>query len=138
MNDATYDLLWSIKDDPTDYVFTYVAARTDPRKKLVKGQRYRITDAGLKTAMRRKTAAAGVENFRFHDTRHTAATRVLRKSNLRVVQELLGHADVATTTKYAHAMKEDVRAALNAASPVKSPVQPVVSDDKLLKENGNG
>jgi integrase len=138
MNDATYDLLWSIKDDPTDYVFTYVAARTDPRKKLVKGQRYRITDAGLKTAMRRKTAAAGVENFRFHDTRHTAATRVLRKSNLRVVQELLGHADVATTTKYAHAMKEDVRAALNAASPVKSPVQPVVSDDKPLKENGNG
>jgi len=133
MNDATYALLWSIKDTPTEYVFTYVAARSDARKRLVKGQSYRITDAGLRTAMRRKTEAAGVDNFRFHDTRHTAATRVLRKSNLRVVQELLGHADVATTTKYAHAMKEDVRAALNAASPAKSPVTTSGDDAKMLE-----
>lgn len=132
MNDATYALLWSIKDQPTDHVFTYQAARTDARKGIVKGTRYPITDAGLRTAMRRRTTDAGVENFRFHDTRHTAATRVLRKSNLRVVQELLGHSDVATTTKYAHAMKEDVRAALNAASPVKSPVTAIVEDAKLL------
>jgi integrase len=136
MNEATYDLLWAIKDDPTEYVFTYEAGRTDPRKRLVKGQRYRITDAGLRSAMRRQTKAAGVDNFRFHDIRHTTATRVLRKSNLRVVQELLGHSDVATTTKYAHAMKEDVRAALNAASPVKSPVQPESGDGKVLPDKG--
>jgi integrase len=135
MNDATYALLWELKDDPTEYVFTYAAARTDARKGLVKGQRYPITDAGLRTAMRRATKAAGVENFRFHDTRHTAATRVLRKSNMRVVQDLLGHADIATTAKYAHAMKEDVRAALNAASPVKSPVPDSAEGAKLLSEN---
>lgn len=135
MNDATYALLWSLKDDPTEYVFTYIAARHDARMKRVKGQRYRITDAGLKTAMRRKTAAAGVENFTFHDTRHTAATRVLRKSNMKVVQELLGHADIATTARYAHAMKEDVRAALNAASPAKSPVTHADDDGKLLGHN---
>jgi len=135
MNDATYALLWSLKDDPTEYVFTYAAARTDARKRIIKGHRYRITDAGLRTAMRRRTIDAGVENFRFHDTRHTAATRVLRKSNLRVVQELLGHSDVATTTKYAHAMKEDVRAALNAASPVKSPVTTTAEDVKVLEDN---
>jgi len=57
-----------------------------------------------------------VENFRFHDTRHTAATRVLRASNLKVAQRLLGHADIATTTKYAHALDDDIRAALNAAA----------------------
>lgn len=135
MNDATYALLWDLKDDPTDYVFTYAAARSDARKKLVKGQRYRITDAGLREAMRRATKAAGVENFRFHDTRHTAATRVLRKSNMKVVQELLGHADIATTARYAHAMKEDVRAALNAASPVKSPVTDHGDDAKVLGDN---
>lgn len=137
MNDATYALLWSLKDDPTEYVFTYVAARNDARKKLVKGERYPITDAGLRTAMRRMTVAAGVENFRFHDTRHTAATRVLRKSNMKVVQELLGHADIATTARYAHAMKEDVRAALNAASPVKSPVTHAEEEVKVLGENKN-
>lgn len=49
-------------------------------------------------------ARSGVKDFRFHDTRHTAATRVLRESNLRVVQTLLGHSDVKTTTKYPHAI----------------------------------
>jgi hypothetical protein len=87
----------------------------------VRGQRYPVTEAGLKTAMRRAVPKSGVTNFRFHDTRHTAATRVLRKSNLRVVQTLLGHSDVKTTTKYAHALKEDVRAALEAASTTESP-----------------
>ena len=136
MNDATFALLWRLRDTATDHVFTYVAARTDALKKIVKGKVYPITDAGLRTAMRRATKAAGVENFRFHDTRHTAATRVLRKSNIKVVQALLGHADIATTSKYAHAMKEDVRAALNAASPEESPVTATADDVKMLKELG--
>lgn len=137
MNDATYDLLWKLKDDPTEFVFTYVAARTDKHKQLVRGQRYPITDAGLRTAMRRVTEKAGVQNFRFHDIRHTAATRVLRKSNMRVVQTLLGHSDITTTAKYAHAMKEDVRAALNAASPVKSPVTTESQSVRVLNQNGD-
>ncbi len=61
-----------------------------------------------------------VSNFRFHDTRHTAATRILRVSNLRVAQKLLGHEDIKTTTKYAHAMVEDIRNGLDAMSPTES------------------
>ncbi|EHS52593.1 integrase family protein [Rhizobium sp. PDO1-076] len=53
--------------------------------------------------MLRAAPSAGVQSFRFHDTRHTTATRILRASNLKVTQRLLGHADIATTTKYAHA-----------------------------------
>lgn len=124
MSDEIHDLLWRQRGTPTPMVFTYEAARTDRRKRLVKGERYAITDAGLRTALRRALDGAGVENFRFHDMRHTAATRVLRASNLRVVQKLLGHAKVETTTKYAHAMQEDIRAALNAASPAKRPAKP--------------
>ncbi|TIX70864.1 MAG: hypothetical protein E5V25_09225, partial [Mesorhizobium sp.] len=85
-------------------------------RSLIKGNRYPLTEAGLKIAMRRAVPKSGVKNFRFHDTRHTAATRVLRKSNLKVVQDLLGHEDIKTTTKYAHAMKEDVLNAMEAAS----------------------
>lgn len=133
MSDETYQLLWSIKDHPSEFVFTYEAARTDSRKGLVKGMRYPITDAGLRTAMRRKTSLAGVVDFRFHDTRHTFATRVLRTSNLKVVKDLLGHSSIETTDKYAHAMTEDLRAALNAASPVKSPVGTNLDDAKALK-----
>jgi site-specific recombinase XerD len=57
--------------------------------------------------------AAGLDDFRLHDTRHTRATRLLRTSgNLKLVQQLLGHEDIATTAKYAHATVEDLRAAL--------------------------
>jgi integrase len=134
MSDEIYALLWGEKDRHKDKVFTYEALKARKQSGLVRGERYPLTEAGLKSAMRRAVPKAGVENFRFHDTRHTAATRVLRKSNLRVAQMLLGHSDVATTTKYAHALNEDIRAALNAASrPTNSPTETVGEADKHLK-----
>ncbi|MGV0878028.1 site-specific integrase [Martelella sp. FLE1502] len=135
MSQAIYDLLWSQKDHHPEIVFTYVARRTLKKRNLIKGRRYPLTEAGLKTAMRRAVPAAGVEDFRFHDTRHTAATRVLRKSNLRVAQRLLGHADIQTTTKYAHALDEDIRAALDAtSSPTRNPTEADGIRDNDLKK----
>lgn len=140
LGDKLYAQLWRLKDTPTEYVFTYVAQRTVKRglRLIERGKHYPLTDAGLRSAHRRAIARSGVPNFRPHDTRHTNATRTLRASNLRVVQSLLGHADVSTTAKYAHAMVEDVRAALNAASPVKSPVETPAADDKMLKDQEIG
>lgn len=116
MSQEIYDLLWRQKDHHPVKVFTYEALKTQKRYEIIRGKRYPMTEAGLKSKMRRAVASAGVKNFRFHDTRHTAATRVLRKSNLRVAQRLLGHANVATTAKYAHALDDDIRAALEATS----------------------
>lgn len=135
MSDAIYDLLWGEKDHHPEKVFTYVAQKTRKAEGLVRGTRYPVTESGLKSAMRRAVPKAGVDNFRFHDTRHTAATRVLRKSNLRVAQILLGHSDVKTTTKYAHALNEDIRAALNAASPTQIPTSDIIDEGKQLKGN---
>jgi integrase len=135
MSDEIFNLLWGEKDHHPEKVFTYVAQKTRKNDGLVKGLRYPMTDAGLKSAMRRAVPRAGVDNFRFHDTRHTAATRVLRKSNLRVAQLLLGHSDIATTTKYAHALNDDIRAALNAASrPTSSPTSDIENSGKPLKK----
>lgn len=116
MSQDVFDLLWRQKDFHPVKVFTYEAARTKKKEKLIKGERYALTEAGLKTAFRRAVANGGLADLRFHDLRHTAATRILRKSNLRVVQQLLGHSDIATTTKYAHAVDDDIRNAMEAVS----------------------
>ena len=53
--------------------------------------------------------------YRFHDNRHTAATRILRTSkNLKTAQKLLNHARITKTAKYAHALDEEVLEAMNA------------------------
>lgn len=118
MSQAIFEMLWAEQGNHSDKVFTFVAQRTLKHRgdKLIRGERYPLTESGLKSAMRRAVSRAGVVDFRFHDTRHTTATRVLRKSNLRVVQNLLGHTDISTTTKYAHAVHDDVREALEAIS----------------------
>ncbi len=46
---------------------------------------------------------AKIENFRFHDLRHTVATRMVEKGiPLPVVQEIMGHAKISTIMRYTH------------------------------------
>lgn len=120
MTQPVYDLLWGEKDNHPTAVFTYVVQATRKHLALVRGERRPITMEGFKTAWRRYKADCGVEDFRFHDTRHTAATRTLRSGNLKVVQQMLGHEDITTTAKYAHAMLDDMRTAMEAANSIPS------------------
>ncbi|OYR25856.1 tyrosine-type recombinase/integrase [Brucella pseudogrignonensis] len=136
MSQAIFDLLWDERNHHKEKVFTFVAKRTLRKPEYVRGERYPLTESGLKSAMRRAVSDAGVENFRFHDTRHTAATRILRASNLRVAQKLLGHTDIKTTTKYAHAMMEDVRSAMDAMSATEKASHYTAEDVKQLKNKG--
>jgi integrase len=114
------DILWPLQNHPTEYVFTYVAKATrvmrDGRP-VIRGERYAITYSGLASAWRRfGPSKAGIEDFRMHDLRHTTATRLGRggKANLKVIQRLLRHEDIATTVKYQHVFDEDVRDAMEA------------------------
>ena len=57
----------------------------------------------IKKAFRTALKKAGIENFVFHDLRHTFATRLIEKGvDIVVVKELLGHADISTTMIYTH------------------------------------
>lgn len=105
-------ILWPLRGHHPTHVFTYVAVRT--RNGRVKGSRYPITYSGVKTMWRRIRKAARVEDFRFHDFRHDLATKLLRTTgNLKIVQKALNHADIKTTTRYAHVQTDEVAEALS-------------------------
>ncbi len=71
----------------------------------------RLVDVKRKFDEARK--AAGIADFRFHDLRHTAATRLADAGvNVVVIAEILGHGDIRTTKRYSHAMDEAKREAV--------------------------
>jgi integrase len=59
-----------------------------------------LDSSALSKRYRRALQRAGLRRLRFDDLRHTFATRVIGKTDIRRVQEWMGHADVQTTIKY--------------------------------------
>ena len=88
------ETLWKILNNQkidNEYIFTNPDTKT--RYKDIK----KSWDNLLKDAK--------IENFRFHDLRHTVATRLVEKGiDLVVVKEILGHSKIETTIRYAHAV----------------------------------
>jgi HK97 family phage portal protein len=114
--------VWAERGRHPTWVFTYVAQRNwKPSRRapdgLIKGERYPVTYAGLTSHHRRAWVRAGVK-ARYHDLRHTAGMRTLRSTgNLKVTQKLLGHSDIATTSKfYVDALVDDVREAMETTA----------------------
>jgi integrase/recombinase XerC len=63
-------------------------------------------------------SAAGVDDVAPHALRHSAATHLLAGgSDLRSVQEVLGHANLGTTQRYTHVDPERLRAVFEQAFP---------------------
>jgi integrase len=115
ITDTIREILWQLRGHHAVMVFTYIAKRTRKKQNLVRGNRYPITYSGLKSAWKRIRADAGITDFRFHDYRHDFATKLLRETkNLKLVQKALNHADIKTTTKYAHVVDDEVAAGLDA------------------------
>jgi site-specific recombinase XerD len=74
------------------------------------GDRFRDPKVGFMRAIR----LAGIQQrLRFHDLRHTFATRPVRAGvDLITVQHLLGHAKISMTARYAHSLADDKIAAV--------------------------
>jgi integrase len=96
------------------FVFTYVCRKSRGKRRA--GQRYPMTATALRTRFDEARETAELEGFRFHDLRHTAATRIVRETgSLAAAKEALKHSHINTTLRYAHVLADDVRKALDAA-----------------------
>lgn len=102
------------------YLFPAPRRSVDPRGGAVR--RHHVDEKGLQRAVKVACRQAGLEKpASCHTLRHSFATHLLEAGHdIRTVQELLGHKDVATTQLYTHVLGRGasaVRSPLDRRSP---------------------
>lgn len=97
------------RDAPTMKLFTVLKGKT-------RGQA--LTEAGLRSLFRYKRKISGVAEANPHRFRHTFGTNMAKsKMNIRVLQQLLGHAEGSPVTqRYIHIALADVEEAFHEAN----------------------
>jgi len=79
----------------------------------ISGRVFPIAARSLRVAFEKALAKSGIRDFRFHDLRHTFATKLVQNGvDLYKVKELLGHKTLAMTTRYAHHYPESLRSSI--------------------------
>ncbi len=105
MNDVLFNELCRLKSGSGQSSFVFFNPET--------GKPYVDMKKGFKTACRR----AGISNLRFHDLRHSFASRLVEKGvDIETVRDLLGHHSITVTQRYTHSTDDRKRAAVELLS----------------------
>jgi len=92
------------------YVFPAKKRSINPRSG--REMRHHVLETALQKAVKRAVTQSGIhKKAGCHTLRHSFETHMLENGiNIRVLQTLMGHADVKTTKIYTHVMKKDIDA----------------------------
>jgi site-specific recombinase XerD len=100
-------------------VYDLLAALPEPRTGRIWRQR------NIRTAFESAVEAAGLEDLHFHDLRHHFASwYIMRGGSLPSLQQILGHADLKMTLRYAHLAPEHLRSEI---AKTERPVEPTLA-----------
>jgi integron integrase len=96
------------KETSWQYIFPSKERSLDPRSGRM--MRHHVLESGLQKAVKRAADKSGIfKHVGCHTLRHSFATHMLENGiNIRVLQELMGHADVKTTEIYTHVISRDI------------------------------
>ena len=92
----------------------YMTSRKDFRDKalFISNRKMRMTSKGIENMLDKYLKLAGLKGSP-HKLRHTAATLMYQAgTDIRALQEILGHESIATTQIYTHINQEQLRAAV--------------------------
>lgn len=90
----------------------------DPDAVFLSARGRRVTRQAVHAIVERAGAAVGIPGLHPHTLRHAFATHMLAGgADLRVLQEILGHADISTTQIYTHVDREHLREEYYTAHP---------------------
>lgn len=82
-----------------------------PAKAAIQRMDWNMTYQTLRTNWERARAELGMQHVRIHDIRHTCASLMVKSgASLVAVRDLLGHANLAVTSRYSHLASEGLRA----------------------------
>jgi integrase len=101
LNGIAIDILKSIRNEnkvvnAMGYVFTFNGVPVSKHQ--------------LQSHFGKAVKKAGIAHLRFHDLRHTFATRLVQKGHdFCKIGKLLGHKDLKTTQRYAHHCPDSLR-----------------------------